>query len=29
MLGLGNEGHNQSPIAAALAVTEYPAAPTN
>ena len=26
MLGLGNEGHNQSPIAAALAVTEYPRA---
>ena len=24
MLGLGNEGHDQSPIAAALAVTEYP-----
>ena len=29
MLGLGNESHNQSPIAAALAVTEYPAPPTN
>ncbi|CCQ45700.1 hypothetical protein ARTSIC4J27_1649 [Pseudarthrobacter siccitolerans] len=26
MWGLGNEGHDQSPIAAALAVTEYPRA---
>lgn len=26
MLSLGNEGHDQSPLAAALAVTEYPRA---